>query len=212
MFRPKAEARYRTKTFAVDLGIDQTVKVHHVMVPAGEPTVDRGQVFEEERRRFEERAPSQDHGTLRLALRPSNASVYVDDEFRGSGRQAGDAAIAFPGIAGWNVDEHDFDAGQLRDPRKPVLVPRIGKLDLDRLEARPGRGIEALGKLDFLEQHADVGAEPRHGPGLGRNPQAGAGLRATGRSSIGRFTATEITDSPIAISHTSWYEPVRSKR
>src|SRR5438477_13005855 len=46
-------------------------------------------------------------------------------------------------------------------------------------------------------------------PGLEREPQAGTGLRATGRSSLGRFTTPEITDSPIAIRHTSWYEPVR---
>ena len=41
-------------------------------------------------------------------------------------------------------------------------------------------------------------------------PQAATGspARFTGCSSIGRFTTTEITDSPIAISHTIWYEPV----
>jgi len=39
------------------------------------------------------------------------------------------------------------------------------------------RRFEALGKLELLEQHADVGAKPRHGSGLQRERQAGTGLR-----------------------------------
>src|SRR5207249_7039911 len=125
-------------------------------------------------------------------------------EFRDARRQTSDAAVAFLGIARRDIDEHHLDAGVLRDLREPALLPGVGKLDFDRLEAGVRRRLEALGKLELLEQHADVGAKPRHGSGPRRKPQAGTGLRTTGRSSIGRFTTTEITDSPIAISHTSW--------
>jgi len=56
------------------------------------------------------------------------------------------------------------DAGALRDFAELPLAPAVGKLDLDRPEACPSRRLEALGKLDLLEQHADVGAEAEHRP------------------------------------------------
>src|SRR5882762_4270218 len=84
-------------------------------------------------------------------------------EFADTGRQTADAAVAFLGIARGNVDENHLDSDVPRDSRELPLVPSVGKLDLDRLEARLSRRLEALGKLELLEQHADVGAEPWHG-------------------------------------------------
>src|SRR5205809_3303183 len=83
-------------------------------------------------------------------------------EFTDTGRQTADAAFAFLGIARRDIDEHHLDPGVLCDLREPALLPGVGKLDLDRLEAGLSRRLEALGKLQLLEQHADVGAEAGH--------------------------------------------------
>ena len=83
-------------------------------------------------------------------------------EFSNAPGQAADAAIAFLGIARRDIDEHYLDPGMLRDLREPALVPGVGELDLDRLEAGLSRRLEALGKFELLEQHADVGAEAGH--------------------------------------------------
>src|SRR5258706_12174378 len=83
-------------------------------------------------------------------------------KFADPGRQTADAAVAFLGIARGNVDENHLDSDVPRDSRELPLVPSVGKLDLDRLESRLSRRLEALGKLELLEQHADVGAEARH--------------------------------------------------
>src|SRR5882672_2007958 len=83
-------------------------------------------------------------------------------EFADTGRQTAYTAVAFLGIARGNVDENHLDSDVPRDSRELPLVPSVGKLDLDRLESRLRRRLEALGKLDLLEQHADVGAEARH--------------------------------------------------
>ena len=102
---------YRSHNFRVYVPVDQTIKIHHVMERgSGEPT---GEVVgEAEYRRDEERARAEraerddrdvdpygredrgddrdgaEAGTVRLDLKPADASVYVDGEFRGSGRRA----------------------------------------------------------------------------------------------------------------------------
>jgi hypothetical protein len=108
---------YRTHTFRVYVPVDQTVKIHHVMERGTGEATDEV-IGEAEYRRDDERArenryedrnapdprdqgrsdrddPAREDdrdgaeaGTVRLDLKPSDASVYVDGEFRGSGRRA----------------------------------------------------------------------------------------------------------------------------
>ena len=108
---------YRTHKFRVYVPGDQTLKIHHVMDRGtgedtdeviGEPggyrrederdRDDRG--YGRDDRRYDGRRDRDDDdqaederddaeaATLRLDLKPSDASVYVDGEFRGSGRRA----------------------------------------------------------------------------------------------------------------------------
>jgi hypothetical protein len=43
--------------------------------------------------REEERREARDLGTVRVDVRPSDATIYVDGEFYGSGRRAGNIAL-----------------------------------------------------------------------------------------------------------------------
>jgi hypothetical protein len=109
---------YRTHKFRVYVPPDETLKLHHIMERGpgedtdeviGEPDAyrredDRNQGREEPRyegpRDREQDAQGEDDrenadaGTLRLDLRPSDASVYVDGEFRGSGRRVESLRLA----------------------------------------------------------------------------------------------------------------------
>jgi len=99
---------YKTHRFRVYVPIDQTLKIHYNMEKgSGEEASEEvvGAPFEErDRRAFEERERAEvdreghedrplrhpgdeSHGRLRLGIRPQDASVYVDGDFRGSGRQ-----------------------------------------------------------------------------------------------------------------------------
>ncbi len=146
--------------------------------------------------------------SLRLALAAelSRVSDRLADripEFTGTRRQTADAAVAFLGIARRDVDEHHLDAGMPCDLAELPLAPGVGELDLDRLEAHLRRRLEALGKLDLLEQHADVGAEAGHRPGP-RNRCSAADLPKRTRNKDGdrpeqlRNQWTKIYD-PVAL-------------
>jgi len=107
---------YRTHKFRVYVPVDQTLKIHHVMdrgtgedtdevigEPGGyrrEDERDRddrnygrddrrydGRRDRDENGQVEDERDDAEAGTLRLDLKPSDASVYVDGEFRGSGRR-----------------------------------------------------------------------------------------------------------------------------
>lgn len=107
---------YRTHRFRVYVPVEQTIKIHHVMERGtgeatdevvGEPS-DYGRDDDRDRddRRYgrrdrdddrdvyEDDRDDADAGTLRLELKPSDASVYVDGEFRGSGRRAETVRLA----------------------------------------------------------------------------------------------------------------------
>lgn len=107
---------YRTHKFRVYVPVDQTLKIHHVMdrgtgedtdevigEPGGyrrEDERDRddrnygrddrrydGRRDRDENDQVEDERDDAEAATLRLDLKPSDASVYVDGEFRGSGRR-----------------------------------------------------------------------------------------------------------------------------
>jgi hypothetical protein len=104
---------YRTQHFKVYVPVDDTIKIHYDMVRgsgeatseqfAGPPDADYARVrdmSDEDRRRGDDdgygrdddydrrRDDDGDSGSVRLSVSPRDASVYVDGEFRGSGRQA----------------------------------------------------------------------------------------------------------------------------
>ncbi len=114
---------YRTHRFRVYVPVDQTIKIHHVMERGsgedtdeviGEPQdyrrdEDRDRDRDADRygdrddRRYDRRDRDEqgederddaEAGTLHLELRPSDASVYVDGEFRGSGRRVESLRLA----------------------------------------------------------------------------------------------------------------------
>jgi hypothetical protein len=107
---------YRTHRFRVYVPVEQTIKIHHVMERGtgeatdevvGEPQDyrrdddrDRDDRRYGRRERDDDRDVNEDDrddadaGTLRLELKPSDASVYVDGEFRGSGRRAETVRLA----------------------------------------------------------------------------------------------------------------------
>jgi hypothetical protein len=106
---------YRTHKFRVYVPVDQTLKLHHIMERGtgedtdqviGEPGSYRrdddrdgdDRDYGRDERRYEGRRDRDEDdeederddaeaATLRLDLKPSDASVYVDGEFRGSGRR-----------------------------------------------------------------------------------------------------------------------------
>src|SRR5262245_36026726 len=89
---------YRTHRIRLYAPPDHTIKIHHDMVKGtgedaeempGAPPVDeeRRPPATDEGYRGDPQAPSGDQGMLRLNVRPEDASVYVDGEFRGTARQ-----------------------------------------------------------------------------------------------------------------------------
>jgi hypothetical protein len=145
---------YRTHRFRVYVPVNDTIKIHHEMVRGsgeetdevvGEPQQyldERGRERDTERdaerddhyaRRDEGREDDRDDadaGTLRLELRPSDASVYVDGEFRGSGRRAESLRLA-PGRhrlevvrPGYRTVERDIDVRPREDTRVEIELGR----------------------------------------------------------------------------------------
>ncbi len=102
---------YRTHVVKVFVTADHTVKIRHDMAKGmGEETVEdltQGRQDEPYRmssderardlgspRREDERRDARDSGTLRLDVRPSDASIYVDGEFYGNARRS--ASLTLP--------------------------------------------------------------------------------------------------------------------
>ena len=98
---------YRTHRVRVYVTEDHTVKIRHDMQKgSGEDTLEDLTEGREdppyrmsddgrgEDRTFDERRDSRDAGTLRLEVRPDDASIYVDGEFFGSARRAGSMSLA----------------------------------------------------------------------------------------------------------------------
>ena len=109
---------YRTHTFRVYVSPGETLKLHHAMERG--PGADTGEVVGDEPasygREDRDRDPGRDDrdhvsrtgvddarederddaeaGTLHLDLNPADASVYVDGEFRGSGRRVENLRLA----------------------------------------------------------------------------------------------------------------------
>ena len=96
---------YRTQHFKVYVPVDDTIKIHYDMVRgAGEATSEQFAGVPADYARIEDmddndrrpgdddrRYDGRDEGdtvAVRLQVRPGDASVYVDGEFRGSGRQS----------------------------------------------------------------------------------------------------------------------------
>lgn len=107
---------FRTYRVRVYVPLDQTLKIHYKMVPGSGSEIDEATVgvpgedprydsryddrarYEdraEDRDRYEsrdsdrghDRAESADMGTLRCDVQPSDASIYIDGDFKGTGRQ-----------------------------------------------------------------------------------------------------------------------------
>jgi hypothetical protein len=76
---------YRTRRFQVFVAVGETVKLHYLMVPGHGEDADaalEGPVHDADDDRDVEEAAA-----VRITVRPSDASIYADDEFRGSGRE-----------------------------------------------------------------------------------------------------------------------------
>jgi hypothetical protein len=131
---------FRTQRFRVYVPYDHTIKIHHRMVPGeGEEAAEEilgepgGYVADERRGGYEpgdrrggyepDDRMTGDAGQLRLDIRPSDASIYVDGEFRGTAR--------------------DHDRITLPPGRHRVEVVRPGFRTVERdVEVRPGRTSE----------------------------------------------------------------------
>jgi hypothetical protein len=107
---------YRTHRMRVYVPYAGTLKLHHDMIEGtGEDSFEdlagdryddeeaaRGQRYEDDRyvanprsrEPYERPAPDGDSATLRLQVSPPGASVYVDGEFRGTGRELGRLELA----------------------------------------------------------------------------------------------------------------------
>jgi len=109
---------YRTHTFRVYVTPGETLKLHHAMergagADTGEVVGDEPPSYGRDDRDRDPRRDDRDHvsrtggddarederddaeaGTLHLDLNPSDASVYVDGEFRGSGRRVENLRLA----------------------------------------------------------------------------------------------------------------------
>jgi hypothetical protein len=142
---------HRTQNFKVYVPYDQTIKIHHEMVrgapgEVSEQVIGRAEdVADAARREQEERsaerdefdpraedelgpATSGDAGILRLEVQPTDASIYVDGAFRGTGRMR---SLRLP-------------AGRHR-----IEVVRPGYRTLEReVEIEPGGEVEVRFELD----------------------------------------------------------------
>lgn len=137
---------YRTHRVKIYVPYDHTVKLHHDMVRgSGEDAEDLagpGERYEDARyesdpparalpreRRAEGRGEEGEPGTLRLDVRPADASLYIDGEFRGPVRDAGNL--------------------QLPPGRHRVEIVRPGYRTWEReLEIRPGESEDLEVELD----------------------------------------------------------------
>jgi hypothetical protein len=141
---------HRTQNFKVYVPYDQTIKIYHEMVrgapgDASEQVIGRPEdVAEAARREQDERAADRDEydpraegepgapageaGTVRLEVQPSDASIYVNGTFRGTGRMR---TLRLP-------------AGRHR-----IEVVRPGYRTLERdVEVEPGGEVELRFELD----------------------------------------------------------------
>ena len=146
---------YRTQHFKVYVPVDDTIKIHYDMVRgageatsdqfAGRPAEDYARVRDmddEDRRRGDDDGRDDDRydggargrddgreqgdtGSVRLQVTPSDASVYVDGEFRGSGRQSANLRLR-PGRHRIEVVRPGF-----RTVERDVEVRSGGSTDLD---------------------------------------------------------------------------------
>ena len=149
---------YRTHKFRVYVPVDQTIKIHHIMERGtGEATDevvgeeeyrrddrdrdnDRSGGYDDRNRRNpgdedrygrdEDARDNAEAATVRLDLKPSDASVYVDGEFRGSGRNAETLRLA-PGRhrlevvrPGYRTVEREIDVRPGDNPRVEIELSR----------------------------------------------------------------------------------------
>ena len=150
---------YRTHNFRVYVPVGETLKIHHVMERGtgedtdeviGEPDSYRrederdrdehdygreepryeGPRDREEADRAEDDRENAEAGTLRLDLKPSDASVYVDGEFRGAGRRVENLRLA-PGRhrievvrPGYRTVEREIDVRPGDDNRVQIELER----------------------------------------------------------------------------------------
>ena len=146
---------YRTQHFKVYVPVDDTIKIHYDMVRgSGEATseefagvpADYARVEdmndEDGRRRDDDRYEGRergrddsrdqgDTGSVRLQVNPQDASVYVDGEFRGSGRQSANL--------------------RLRPGRHRIEVVRPGFRTVEReVEVERGRSTDLQFELEKL--------------------------------------------------------------
>jgi hypothetical protein len=96
---------YKTHRVRVYVGSGSTLRLEHEMeegtgetfddlAPDGAPREARYVPSLEPDRPREETAPAAPTGRLQLLVSPQDASVYVDGEFRGTGREAGALALS----------------------------------------------------------------------------------------------------------------------
>lgn len=90
---------YRSHRIRIYVPLDQTIKIHHDMVRGTGEDPEEWMGEPQGEGRYEERGGAEDRdedvdaegreealGTLRLGVRPQDASIYVDGAFRGTGR------------------------------------------------------------------------------------------------------------------------------
>ena len=146
---------YRTQHFKVYVPVDDTIKIHYNMVRgsgeatseefAGPPDADYARVrdmSDDDRRRDDDRyrrggdddydgRDRGDTGSVRLSVSPRDASVYVDGEFRGSGR--------------------DSSSLRLRPGRHRIEVVRPGYRTIEReIEVESGRSTSVAFELERM--------------------------------------------------------------
>jgi hypothetical protein len=148
---------YRTQHFKVYVPVDDTIKIHFDMVRgageatseefAGRPGDDYGRIedmndrdrgddrrddrrYEPRDRRYEGR-DDRDGASVRLQVSPRDASVYVDGEFRGSGRDASSLRLS-PGRhrievvrPGFRTVEREIDVDEGRGADLQVELEKL---------------------------------------------------------------------------------------
>lgn len=147
---------HRTQNFKVYVPYDQTIKIRHDMVPGaptdvseavigkpedvadaarheryGEDRYEAGERYDAEGRPEEDPGPGEargELGTVRLDIRPSDASIYVDGAFRGTAR---------------------LRSLRLPPGRHRIEVVRPGYRTLEQeVEVEPGRDVEVSFELE----------------------------------------------------------------
>ena len=94
----------------------------------------------------------------RVLYRPLDACFELGDSIG----QAGDAALAGRPVARREVVEHLFKAARRQPLLEEALVVAVGKQIFDPLEPAPGRRLESVQELEFIEQHRQIRGEFWH--------------------------------------------------